>query len=183
MSPQKLFTALILSAGVVTTAAGASEIEKPFVGLDYSVLTFDGGSDAEFKPHAARLRAGSVLSKYIAVEVHAAGGTRADTLSLNFGAPIGTLDVCADLKSLYAVFLRPQMTLGSLHLYALAGYGYANIDLSLPGLTVESDEDQSDFSFGAGAELDIGSHWGANVSYVRYLEDIDAVGAGVVYRF
>lgn len=183
MSLQKLFTALTLLAGGIATGANAGEIEKPYVGLDYSVFTFDAGSSVEFKPHAARVRAGSVLTKFLAVEAHAGTGIKGDTITVNFGAPVGVLDVRSDVESLYAVFLRPQISAGNLHLYALAGYGYAKMELSLPHTDVNADEDSGDVSFGGGAELYLDTNWGVNINYIRYQEDVESFGAGVAYRF
>ena len=175
MSLQKLLTAIILSSGTLALSANASEIEKPYVGLDYTMLQIeDTGIDVE--PHAIRVRGGSVLGKYLAVEAHAGAGVNSDTVS-------GTR---VSLKSLYAVYLRPQVSLGALHLYALAGYGYLNIAVR-DQFNGSYDEDDSDFTYGAGAQLDLGEKWGVNASYVQHMKDADykveSLSAGVVYRF
>lgn len=175
MSLQKLLTAIILSSGVLAASASARDAEKPYVGVDYTMLQLeDVGIDVE--PYAIRVRGGSVLGKYLAVEAHAGAGVGSDTVS-------GTR---VSLKSLYAVYLRPQVSLGALHLYALAGYGYLNIAVR-DQFNGSYDEDDSDFTYGAGAQLDLGEKWGVNASYVQHMKDADykveSLSAGVVYRF
>lgn len=182
MSLQKLSIALILSAGVAATAAHARDGEKPYIGLDYAMFTFDAGNGIEFEPHAVRVRAGTVLNKYLAVEAHAGAGAKGDTLTITFPI-VGDVDVRSDVESLYAVFLRPQVSMGNVHLYALAGYGYAKAELSIPHTSIADDQDTSDVSLGAGIELDLGKNLGVSANFIRYVEDVEAIGAGVVYRF
>ncbi len=175
MSLQKLLTAIILSSGVLAASASARDAEKPYVGVDYTMLQLeDVGIDVE--PYALRVRGGSVVAKYLAVEAHAAAGVSSDTVQ---GARI-------NLNSLYAVYLRPQVSLGALHVYGLVGYGYLNI--AVKDSTFGSyDQDESDFTYGAGAQLDLGSNWAVNASYIQQLKvedfQVDSLNAGVVYRF
>lgn len=179
MSPQKLLTAFILSSGVLAASASAADAEKPFLALDYSIFTVED-SGFSIKPQAARLRAGTVLNQYLAVEAHAAAGIGGDNVSINV-PPV--VEVRTDIKSVYGVFLRPQVTLGTLQLYALAGVAYTNVQFSVPGIHVKMDQDDSDFAWGAGLQLDLGKHLGVSASYTKYLETVDSVSAGVVYRF
>lgn len=182
MSLQKLSIALVLSAGLAATTAHARDGEKPYIGLDYTVFTFDVADDIEFEPHAARVRAGTVLNKFLAVEAHAGAGIKGDTQTFNIPS-VGDVEVRSDVESLYAIFLRPQLKVENISLYALVGYGYVKAELSIPHTTIEDDQDTSDISFGAGLELNIGEKWGVNANFVRYVEDAEAFGAGVTYRF
>lgn len=182
MSLQKLSIALVLSAGLAATTAHARDGEKPYIGIDYTVFTIEASDNVEFEPHALRVRAGTVLTEFLAVEAHAGAGVKGDNVTITFPT-VGDVDVRADIEGLYAVFLRPQLKVENISLYALLGYGYAKAELSIPHTTIEDDQDTTDFSFGAGLELNIGEKWGVNANFVRYVEDTESFGAGVTYRF
>ncbi|HQX90234.1 MAG TPA: hypothetical protein PKY03_07545, partial [Moraxellaceae bacterium] len=70
----RLLSISLLASACISLPVAAQE--KPYLGLDYSVFTYEnshpGASDAE--PTAVRLRLGSVVAKYLAVEAQVAIG-------------------------------------------------------------------------------------------------------------
>lgn len=177
MSLQKLSIAVLLAASAAATTAHARDGEKPYLGLDYAILTEEddaGGEDVE--PHALRARAGTVLAKYLAAEAHYATGVKSDTID----------GFRTSLQSQYAVYLRPQLSAGALHVYALVGYGYLQFEYK-NSMEKSATMDDTDLTYGAGVQLDLGEKWALNASYIHLLKEedvtIESFGGGVVYRF
>lgn len=175
-----LASCLLAGTSVLGSAAYAAEAEKPYIGLDYSQRSYENSnenaSDAEIP--GVRLRGGSELSKYFAVEAHVVIGAGDDTGTIG-----GTSTYTIESPVTYSAFLRPQVKLGSLTAYALAGYSYVEFEYKTPATTEKPTDSTTDFSFGAGLQLDIGKHLGLNVDYVQYVEGLSAVSGGVLYRF
>lgn len=232
MSLQKLSIALLLTAGLASTAAHARDGEKPYVGLDYNILkseydfrsTFtptlgtqgsaSGSVDSE--PYAITVKAGSVLAKYLAIEAHAAFGVRGDnyrfqipTAVINPAIDATTADARSELDTFYGVYVRPQISLGDVvDLYALVGYGYTRMKFTIPVAGIKIDEDNTGISYGVGAQLNLGSNWAINGSYLMLNKSddvalvstpvqtsqgqinrvqgdmtLESINVGIVYRF
>lgn len=190
MSLQKLSIALLLTAGLASAAAHARDGEKPYVGLDYNIVkseydyrsTFtptllpqrSAAGSVDSEPHAITVKAGSVLAKHLAIEAHAAFGVRGDSYRFQIPPAVinpaldpTTADARSELDTFYGVFVRPQISLGDVvDLYALIGYGYTRMKFNIPVAGVKIDEDNSGMSYGAGAQLNLGSNWAINASYL-----------------
>ncbi len=172
-----LSSCLLATSFCLSLPSYAQDIEKPFIGVDYSQRTYENTSSSvtDTETPAVRLRAGSVLAQYIGVEAHIAFGTGEDSGTIN-GSPY-TLE--SPLS--YGVFLRPQLPLGPLTIYGLAGYSYVELKYSS---TVGTPTDSiTDASFGGGLQIDLGQSWGVNADYIQYVKGFSAVSAGVLYRF
>lgn len=178
MSLQKLSIALLLTASLASTAAHARDGEKPYVGLDYVIVNADDDTPGapDFELNAVRLRAGTVLAKFLAVEAHYASGVSSDTVG----------GFRTQLQTQYGVYLRPQLSAGALHLYGLVGYDYIQFDYK-SGIAKSTTADDHDLSYGVGVQLDMGANWGLNANYVHLLKEddvtIESVSGGIVYRF
>ena len=161
-------------------SAQADEVEKPYLGLDYSLRTYESANtnatDTELP--AVRLRAGTELFPYLALEAHIAIGAGEDTGTIG-----GTTPYTMESPLAYGAFIRPQLRLGALALYALAGYSYVELEYSGPQIQGSPIDSVKDFSFGGGAQLDIGKNWALNADYVQYVEGFSAISGGVTYRF
>ncbi len=179
MTNIRLLSSCLLAASFgLGLPAHAQDIEKPFIGLDYSQRTYENSSNTvtDVKIPAVRLRAGSEISPWLGVEAHLAVGAGSDDGTIG-GAPY-------TLRSplTYGVFLRPQLTLGPIVLYGLGGYSYAQFKYSST-ITPTPTDSLNDFSFGGGLQVDLGQHWGLNADYVRYVQGFDAISGGVLYHF
>lgn len=181
MIKSRLISTLILTGSIaISLNANADDIERPYFGLDYSQRNYENANpnatDAELP--GVRLRAGTEISPYFALEAHAVIGAGDDT-----GVIGGTTPYTIESPVTYSAFLRPQIKLGTVTLYALGGYSYVEFEYSTPATTEKPTDSTSDLSFGAGVQLDLGKHLGLNVDYVQYVEGLSAVSGGVMYRF
>jgi len=170
---KRLALAMAVATFSAQIFADTHDIERPYAGVDYQMGIHERSGE-EANPTAARLRAGTQLSPFFAVEAHAAFGTASDELVIDaFG---NTVDV--ELQALYAVFLRPQLPLGDVgSIYALLGYSYADLEA----------EDASGFqkkgSFGVGADVKVYKNVRLNVDYVEYIDGYKAVSGGFRFNF
>lgn len=183
INARTLNSCLLAGTLLLTHSAYGAEAEKPYIGLDYSQHTYTntnpGASDAS--PTAIRLRAGSVISEYFAVEAHAAIGAGDDTTTVTSSG--GSVDYEISIPLVYGLFLRPQVKLGGVTLYALGGYSSATWEYSPAPTSGDTTKRINGGSYGAGLQVDLGSNWGLNADYVSYVQDISTISAGVVYRF
>lgn len=69
--------------------------------------------------------------------------------------------------------------------YGLLGYSYADIqaDLSSGGVTASGTTTDSSFSYGIGANYDLGNGMTVGAEYVAYWSDVTAMGATVSYNY
>ena len=183
MMNARLLTACLLAGSVFTSlAARAGDIEQPYLALDYSIHTYQNAnaSASDANPTAVRVRAGSVISKYLAVEAHAAIGSSDDEGTIT--TPGGSVAYKISAPIIYGVFLRPQVKAGPLSLYALGGYAVTVLEFEQAGGASE-DVDDSNFAYGGGAQIDVDKHWGLSADFVHYADGLDTISGGAVYRF
>lgn len=179
MTNVRLLSSCLLAASFcLSLPSHAQDIEEPYIGLDYSQRTYENSSStvSDTEIPAVRLRAGTLLMPYLAAEAHVAIGTGDDTGTIG-GAPYTLESPLA-----YGVFIRPQLPLGPITVYALAGYSYVELEYSSTSPKPPTDS-ITDFSFGGGLQVNLGKHWGLNADYTRYVEGFSAVSGGVLYRF
>lgn len=174
---KRLAIALVASA---LSATAMADIEKPYVGIDYQQGEFELDNGATAKPAAVRLRAGSEVTPYIAVEAHAAFGVQDDDLNV----PGASYQV--NLNGLYAVYVRPQVKLGdAVTVYGLLGVAYADLEAELkqpvPGLQSQKGFD-SRGSFGGGVDIKVTDSLRLNADYVDYIDGYTAVSAGLRFN-
>jgi hypothetical protein len=113
---KRLALAMAVAAFSAPSFAETYKTERPYVGIDYQIGTFEQQSGASAEPKAVRLRAGTELAPMLAVEAHAAFAAESDTLAL----PGVNYEV--EMNALYSVFVRPQINLGDvLSVYGLLG--------------------------------------------------------------
>ncbi|MBK8327278.1 MAG: hypothetical protein IPL02_09885 [Moraxellaceae bacterium] len=83
------------------------------------VLTY---KNVDVNPEAFRLRAGTEINRYLAVEAQAGLGTASDTYKVTGGQ----VDIKVD--SFYSLFLRPQLNLtNTVSVYGLVGGTYIDV--------------------------------------------------------
>ncbi len=151
-------------------------VEKPYIGIDYQMgkLEFNNG---EAKPQALRLRGGTELNPYFAVEVHAGTGVSSDTVSFS------NVDYNVKLESFYGVFVRPQISLNNAaSLYALVGGSYVDKSVESSNPTASSANIsgfEHDVAFGAGLDFQVHSNIRLNIDYVQYNSHYTAISAGL----
>lgn len=180
MTKISILSACLMAASIGAGSSAYAQPEKPYVGLDYSQRNYENANsnatDAELP--GVRLRAGTEISEYFALEAHAVIGAGDDTGTIG-----GTTPYTISSPVTYSGFLRPQIKLGNLTAYALAGVSYVELEYTTPTITESPTDSTTDFSFGVGLQLDLGKHFGLNVDYVQYIEGLNALSGGVMYRF
>jgi opacity protein-like surface antigen len=173
---KRLALAIVVAAISAPSFADTYAAERPYIGIDYQIGTFEQQSGASAEPTAIRLRGGTELSPMLAVEAHAAMGAESDTLVL----PGVNYEV--ELNALYSVFVRPQLNLGDVvSIYGLLGYTYADMKAtsSNPIPFPSTSGFQKKVSFGGGADLKIYKNVRIGADYVEYIDGYKAVSAGV----
>jgi opacity protein-like surface antigen len=160
--------------------AQAGEAEKPYLGLDYSQRSYENSNSnaSSATIPGIRLRAGTEINPNLAVEAHFVLGAGDDTGTIGGNTPY-----TIESPVTYAAFLRPQVKLDSLTLYALGGYSYVEFQYSTPLVTGNPTDPVKDFSFGAGLQFDINKQIGLNLDYIQYVQGLSAVSGGLLYHF
>lgn len=149
-------------------------VEKPYIGIDYQMGTFTS-NNFEVNPEALRLRGGTELSPYFAVEAQAGVGTQSDLATVGGG-------IKSDIKveSFYSLFLRPQINLTDVaSLYCLLGSTYLDASQSATSLQLERKSFGKSFSYGVGADFRVYKNIRLNADYINYLDNYEAFSLGV----
>ena len=174
------------------SAAATAEADKTgrgYVGAGYTMLTVspEGGSDLDLS--ALGVRGGYYFNKYFSVEGRLAFGVGDDSQNLGtvtdpvFG-PI-SLEETVELDYSIGVYAVGHIPLTEqFQLYGLVGFTQHEITDTVCGTAINlgiteclSDSfDDSDLSFGVGAEFDMTKNLSLGVEYVSYFTDGDIEG-------
>ncbi|MBK9185267.1 MAG: porin family protein [Moraxellaceae bacterium] len=166
----KRLTVALLTALSSTTLLAA---EKPYIGIDYQMGTYTQ-NNTDVNPEAFRLRAGTEINRYLAVEAQAGLGTASDTYKVTGGQ----VDIKVD--SFYSLFLRPQLNLtNTVSVYGLVGGTY--IDVSSTSSIPQNND--SGFthttSYGAGLDFTIKNGIRLGADFIQYMDNYSAVSVGI----
>lgn len=183
MKEQTKQVVLGLAFGLISHSALAEDdFESPYLALDYSLFAYEsakqGTSDAN--PTGLRLRAGSIITPNLGVEAHLGAGATSDDVT--YSTLAGTTQVTIDVDTLYGIYLKPRLPLGSLSLYALGGYTYAKFSWSNSSSSQVGEEDLDGGTIGGGAQLDLGKNLSISADLIHYLDGLEAISAGFVYQ-
>ncbi|WP_017429423.1 porin family protein [Vreelandella jeotgali] len=160
-------TAAVFAAGVATTAQAQQPAQPmqatPYIGADAMLWEVDPDYGSSRDSVGLRLNGGMQFNQYFAVEAQA--GT-------------GGSDGYAELDYLVGAYAKGILPINNdIRLYGLAGATKVDFDYS----------SESDFSYGAGAEIDVAPRVALGADYMRYLDEssytFDAASVGVKYRF
>lgn len=158
--------ALLVGAGTFAATAQAQQsfqYPQGYVGGDAMFWSLDPDRGSSRDDVGLRLRGGAQFNDYFALEGHLGTGGSDDGAELDY------------LAGAYAKGIIPVAP--EVRLYGLAGFSEVEI----------SDDRESGFSYGAGAEMDITRNLSAGADYMRYLDKsaytFDAASIGLRYRF
>jgi len=182
MKGKHILLACTLLAFSATATAEADKTGRGYVGAGYTMLTVspEGGPDLDLS--ALGVRGGYYFNKYFSVEGRLAFGVGDDSVSevidIGFGPETATLKFSLDYSlGVYAVGHIPLTE--QFQLYGLVGFTQheVTVDASIPSLGSDSEGfDDSDLSFGVGAEFDMTKNLSLGVEYVSYFTDGDIDG-------
>jgi len=162
----KRLTVALVTALCSTTLLAA---EKPYIGIDYQMGTYTY-KNVDINPEAFRLRAGTEINRYLAVEAQAGIGTASDTYKATSGN--GQADIKVD--SFYSLFLRPQVNLTkTVSVFGLVGGTYIDVSsASDSGFTHTT-------SYGAGLDFTIKNGIRLGADFIQYMDNYSAVSVGI----
>lgn len=161
----------LMLAGLATPAL-AIEQGDTYVGGGYSMVTVDIDTFDDADPTAAIGRLGYGITDNIAIEGRLGFGLSDD------GLRDTGLDIEIDqLAGVYGVAHLPLAEAFSL--YGLAGFTYGELSLVLPGTSVTVNDDDTDFSYGVGGQLDVSEDVAAFVEWTRYFDESDYEVSGL----
>jgi len=181
----KLNTLLITMCGLAASLSAGNAMadwtttqEAPYVAIDYSRFTYkDAGSNASM-PSAA-VRVGSVVLPHLAIEMQAGASFKDGTISV----PGATYNF--NLHEFAGVYLRPQVALGPVTGYVLAGFDYQNIKYHTgnnAATPTSGTQENTSGSYGAGASLTLHANYDVSADYMHYGDGLTAVSVGLVYH-
>jgi len=158
-------SAALLLAGATAHAQGSpmNYQPSPYLGGDAMFWELDPDEGGSFDSTGLRLRGGVAFNDYFGLEGHLGTGGSDGPAELDYLAGVyakGTLPIAPEFR-----------------LYGLAGFSEVDFDA----------DDESDFSYGAGAEFDMTHNLAVGADYMRYLDEsnytFDAASVGVTFRF
>lgn len=155
----------------------ALAMENPYIGIDYEAGTLEFNNSLEADTSAARIRVGTEINPYLAVEVHGAVGVDSDTITFS------NVNYDVKMESLYALFIRPQISIGKYaSIYALAGGSYMDktVESSNPAAAAAQISGfEHAAAFGAGLDFKIYTNMRLNIDYIQYNSNYSTVSAGI----
>jgi hypothetical protein len=161
-----------------------------YAGIQYASTDFSfDGVPEEFSPTALIGRAGSNFNQYVSIEGRLGIGLSDDTITATDG--VTTASVSIEIDTLIGLYGIGRVPLGkSSSLYALIGFTQvdATKSASLTGSGSASlSDDESDLSYGVGADIGIRYNLWVNVEYVQYLDksdiEVSAIAVGMRFGF
>ena len=179
------FLAITAFAAISTIAIAPAHAQQSapasgstYAGITFSQVDYQESGRGTAKPTAIGARLGKVVNQNFAIEGRFGTGLSDD----NLGS--AAQDVSVDfLLGAYAKGILP-LTPG-IALYGIAGVTYG--DLSAGGGGLRFSESDADFSYGFGADFNIGATTSLNIEWARLFESsgykLDAITFGVNFRF
>lgn len=164
-----LFTlpALVLLLGLPLSAIAAG----PYIGANYTQLEYQHDeADRTIRPDAVIIRAGIELTPLFGIEGRAGTGISADKRSVPGGEIRYELDRLVGAYGTLGIpvgdVARPYLVAGMTDVKGEVIADFNSVQFS------ESDSN-SDYSLGAGIDLNISETFGINVEYMRYIDNDD----------
>lgn len=181
---------LVISLGSISGNAFAGLTPGGYAGVQYASTDFSFQDVSEdFSPTALIGRAGSNLNRYFSIEGRLGLGLSDDTVTATSGTTTASLSI--EIDTLIGVYGVGHVPLGkSSSLYALVGLTQVDATASASATDIGSastSDDESDLSYGIGADIGILYNLWVNVEYVQYLDksdfDVSAIALGLKFGF
>jgi hypothetical protein len=153
----------VLAASFTTATANAGEAGSPYLGVVYSMGTFDGSNPAAFG-----VRGGYYFTERLAGEAHVLiASTTSNGTKIDAG---------------FAGFIRGEMPFTeTVTGYGLVGYGSSDVSIGAVKTSYAS------VAYGVGAEFAFSKKMGVNVDWINYANannrTLTAISGGVKFKF
>ncbi len=155
----------LVLAGLATPALAVDQGET-YVGGGFSMVTYEADGIADVEPTALIGRLGYGITDNVAIEGRLGFGLSDDEIG-NSGVD-GKVDQIAGVYGIGHLPLAEQFSL-----YALAGFTYGELSVSAPGVPVSVSDDDTDFSYGVGAQFDLTRSVAGYVEWAQYFDESD----------
>jgi outer membrane immunogenic protein len=181
---------LVVSLGSMSGNAFAGLTEGAYAGVQYASFDFSFEDVSEdFSPTGLIGRAGSNINQYFSIEGRLGIGLSDDALTVSDG--VNTASVSIEVDTLIGIYGVGHVPLGkSSSIYALVGLTQVDATRSAAmtgSASASLSDDESDLSYGIGADIGILYNLWINVEYVQYLDksdfDLSAIALGVKFGF
>lgn len=169
-----------LAGSIAATPALAQDMYKSgggslYAGLNYTFLNLDDGS-ADADVGALSGKVGGLVSPYFGLEARAGFGVDDDR--------VGGMDYSVDnFFGGYATLNLANETPATPYLI----FGFTRVELEAEGPFGSVKDDDSDFSYGVGVNIEMTPQVSGNLEYMRYYDQdsvtIDGLGVGVTFNF
>lgn len=175
-----VFGLTALAGSMAAAPAIASDMYKSsvgglYAGLNYTFFDLDIGSDSA-DVGALSAKVGALATPYFGVEARAGFGVNDDRANGidysvdNFFGGYATLNLANESPATpYVIF------------------GFTRVELEAEGLLGTATEDDSDFSYGIGVNVEMAPQVSGNLEYMRYYDKdditVDGLGLGVTFNF
>lgn len=181
--------ALVISAiasaiTLVSNPAISGAVGEKYIGIQYAIGDYsEDGIPEDFSPTALVGRLGGYVSPNFSIEGRLGFGVQDDTQNI-FG-----FDATLELDSLMGVYGVGHLNLApSSSVYGLVGFSRVEGTASIPSVPgASASEDETDLSFGIGANIGFGNNVAFNIEYISYASkstfDLNALGLGLTIGF
>lgn len=171
-----ILVATAAAAGItMSSAALAQDIYKSgvgglYTGVNYTFIDIDAQEDADVGTLSAKV--GVQANEYFGAEARAGFGVNDDTVN-------GTEVKLDNFFGGYATINMANET--PVTPYAILGFTRVELEAG------SRSDDESDFSYGAGVNVQLARNLSGNLEYMRYYDDrdvtIDGIGLGILVNF
>ena len=194
MANKKTMIGMVAAVTMLSSNVFAGQAGSVYGGIQYASfdvsLSVDGTTIPEdFSPTGLIGRLGSNVNNNFSIEGRLGLGLSDDTISASDG--INTASLSVELDSLIGAYGIGHIMLNeSSSIYALIGFTKVDGTISAYASWLGSgsvSEDETDLSYGIGADIGVGGNVALNIEYVQYIDksefDISALAGGVKFGF
>ncbi len=143
--------------------------------------------DIDLEPTVGMFRIGSMGENGVGFEGRIGMGLSDDDIS-EFDPFLGDISLELEVDTVLGIYLVEQTTIGAASVYGIIGFTKVDftvdVDLGILGSDSESD-DESDLSYGIGANFEISDKAAINIEFMQYLDKDDfeasALSVGILF--
>ncbi|WP_303906873.1 porin family protein [Thiohalomonas denitrificans] len=182
----------VLLATLLSSSALAAPAGTNYAGGQFAQVTYDESGFDEFKPTALIGRFGHFFSPNFALEGRLGTGLSDDSKTYYESGYV--VDLSFEVDSIIGVYGVGHLPVNDVFsVYGLAGYSRVDATVEATATdgfstaSISESGDESGFSLGVGAEVNVGPNAALTLEYVSYLDEsdftVDALSAGLNFRF
>ena len=179
------FVILLMTGNIFGTKAVAANNNETYFGFQYAQVEED---DLDLEPTVGIFRIGSMGDNGVGFEGRFGVGISDDDVSAS-DPFLGDISLELEVDTVLGLYLVGQTTAsGAVSVYGIIGFTMVDFTVDVDGgiLGSASDsDDESDLSYGFGANFDVSDKMSLNIEFMQYLDtddfDVSAVSLGVLF--